>query len=92
MVTSTDEEVSYTSSIIPDNPRSGFDEDEYQDIIMYEYEEDDEDTPRRRVIVSHCHDENPSDSTEQKLPLLLLLPAHTAIRTTESCLPTAILW
>jgi len=52
MVTSNDDEVSMTSSIIPDDHAVGFDDEEYEDIIVWEYVEDEEEQPRKRFIVS----------------------------------------
>ena len=52
MVTSTDDEVSMTSPIIPDDHIVGFDDEEYENMIVWEYVEDEEEQPRKRFIVS----------------------------------------
>jgi len=52
MVTSTADEVSMASSIIPDDHAVGFDDEEYEDLLVWEYVEDEEEQPRKRVIVS----------------------------------------
>lgn len=52
MVTSTDDEVSMTPSIVPDDHAVGFNDEEYEDMVVWEYVENEEQQPRKRFIVS----------------------------------------